>query len=398
MLACGAACSGGALMSGFVVPQGQLRASQRADIAMARAQAAPAVSSSGTSVPLLAGVGVALAAGAALVTPKKQAKQAVFLRAFENELGVQSPTGFWDPVGFTADGDVEAFNRRRATELKHGRISMLACMGYMTPEIIGKFPGYISPSTGLKYADIPNGLGAISKVPVEGWYQIIGYCLFVEYQSGFGKDWKEGRPGQLGWTALSSEDPAEKVKKLQAEIDSKIAPIADDIQGKFNKDLSEEFEYLRYCFYEGLRIESPVALALPTYFYEDVTLGGVPVDAGDMVCINIDWIHHDPTQWQRPDEFIPERFDTSHPMFKRPDGGPRHPMAFGPFLGGQRVCLGKSFAELMVRFVIAITFYHYEFELVDKDQAENKVRYNIAGMHEPKIIAKKIERNPLPKM
>jgi len=147
--------------------------------------------------------------------------------AFENELGVQSPVGFWDPVGFTADGDVEAFNRRRATELKHGRVSMLACMGYMTPEIIGKFPGYISPSTGLKYADIPNGLGAISKVPVEGWYQIIGYCLFVEYQSGFGKDWKEGRPGQLGWTALSSEDPAEKVKKLQAEIaNSRLAMTA----------------------------------------------------------------------------------------------------------------------------------------------------------------------------
>ena len=29
--------------------------------------------------------------------------------AFENELGVQAPVGFWDPVGFTADGDVAAF-------------------------------------------------------------------------------------------------------------------------------------------------------------------------------------------------------------------------------------------------------------------------------------------------
>merc|ERR1711877_6969 len=26
------------------------------------------------------------------------------LRAFENELGVQAPVGFWDPLGFTADG------------------------------------------------------------------------------------------------------------------------------------------------------------------------------------------------------------------------------------------------------------------------------------------------------
>ena len=57
---------------------------------------------------------------------------------FKNELGVQAPTGFWDPAGFTADGSVEDFKRRRQTELKHGRISMLATMGYITPEHLGK--------------------------------------------------------------------------------------------------------------------------------------------------------------------------------------------------------------------------------------------------------------------
>ena len=55
------------------------------------------------------------------------------LRAFENELGVQEPVGFWDPAGFTADGSAENFARRRQTELKHGRVSMLATMGYITP-------------------------------------------------------------------------------------------------------------------------------------------------------------------------------------------------------------------------------------------------------------------------
>ena len=56
------------------------------------------------------------------------------LRAFENELGVQPPLGFWDPLGFTADGDVNFFERRRQSEIKHGRIAMLATMGYITPE------------------------------------------------------------------------------------------------------------------------------------------------------------------------------------------------------------------------------------------------------------------------
>ena len=57
---------------------------------------------------------------------------------------------------------------------------MLATMGYITPEITGKLPGYLSPSAGLKFADIPNGLGAISKVPAEGWAQIVAYGAFCE--------------------------------------------------------------------------------------------------------------------------------------------------------------------------------------------------------------------------
>ena len=37
---------------------------------------------------------------------------------------VEAPVGFWDPAGFTADGNSENFARRRQTELKHGRVSM----------------------------------------------------------------------------------------------------------------------------------------------------------------------------------------------------------------------------------------------------------------------------------
>merc|ERR1712008_636856 len=88
------------------------------------------------------------------------------------------------PLGLAADGNVETFKRRRETELKHGRISMLATMGYITPELVGKFPGNISPSKGVTFDSIPNGLGAISKVPALGWVQIFAYCAFCEYSGG----------------------------------------------------------------------------------------------------------------------------------------------------------------------------------------------------------------------
>merc|ERR1712176_1326605 len=106
------------------------------------------------------------------------------LRAFESELGVQAPVGFWDPVGFTKDGDAQDFRRRRVTEIKHGRVSMWATMGYITPELTGKFPGYLSPSADLKFEDVPNGLAALSKVPTAGWIQILFYGLFCEGSQG----------------------------------------------------------------------------------------------------------------------------------------------------------------------------------------------------------------------
>eukprot|EP00438_Fugacium_kawagutii_P030863 Skav215437 [mRNA] locus=scaffold745:294911:295539:- [translate_table: standard] len=138
----------------------------------------------------------------------------------------------FDP-GFTADGSVENFKRRRQTELKHGRISMLATMGYITPEItgeqdqnvfdklivlhVGKFPGYLSPSAGLKFADVPNGLAAISKVPAAGWGQILAYMAFCEVS----QDQSPGTPaaaGDFGFKVLTASDPAEKTKKLSAEL------------------------------------------------------------------------------------------------------------------------------------------------------------------------------------
>merc|ERR1719424_2800831 len=159
------------------------------------------------------------------------------LRAFESELGVQPPVGFWDPAGFTKDGNAASFKRRRETEIKHGRVSMLATMGYITPELVGKFPGEISPSLGVKFADVPNGLAALSKVPGAGWLQIVAYCLYCE-SGPFGYNADPNRkPGELGWRpiGLYSTDATVRQRRLAAEIaNGRLAMMA--IIGMFFQD------------------------------------------------------------------------------------------------------------------------------------------------------------------
>uniref|UniRef100_UPI002FE4FB16 Chlorophyll a-chlorophyll c-peridinin-protein-complex I-14, acpPCI-14 n=1 Tax=Amphidinium carterae TaxID=2961 RepID=UPI002FE4FB16 len=153
---------------------------------------------------------------------------------FENELGVQAPTGFWDPLGFAKDGSMKAFKRRRASEIKHGRIAMLATMGYITPELTGKFPGLLSPSMGLKYEDIPNGLGAISKVPAVGWAQILAYTFYCE-QSQDQSEGSAGEAGDFGFKVLTSKDEEGLKRKLNSELaNGRLAMMA--IIGMFFQD------------------------------------------------------------------------------------------------------------------------------------------------------------------
>ena len=122
---------------------------------------------------------------------------------------------------------------------------------FCRPRITGKLPGYLSPSAGLKFADVPNGLAAISKVPAAGWGQILAYMAFCEVS----QDQSPGTPaaaGDFGFKVLTSSDPAEKTKKLSAELaNGRLAMMA--IIG---------------MFFQACLIQSNVVLCF--LWYEDV--------------------------------------------------------------------------------------------------------------------------------
>ena len=76
------------------------------------------------------------------------------------------------------------FKRRQQTDLMRGRVSMLASMGYITPEIIGKLLGYVNPAMGITFAGVPNDWAAISKLPSAGWAQVLDYGAYGERALG----------------------------------------------------------------------------------------------------------------------------------------------------------------------------------------------------------------------
>eukprot|EP00526_Cylindrotheca_closterium_P023669 CAMPEP_0113620964 /NCGR_PEP_ID=MMETSP0017_2-20120614/10697_1 /TAXON_ID=2856 /ORGANISM="Cylindrotheca closterium" /LENGTH=196 /DNA_ID=CAMNT_0000530667 /DNA_START=100 /DNA_END=690 /DNA_ORIENTATION=- /assembly_acc=CAM_ASM_000147 len=83
---------------------------------------------------------------------------------FANEIGAQVPLGYWDPLGLCADGNKENFDRLRYVELKHGRVAMLAVVGYLVTYAGVRFPGA---------EDIPAGWAALPAVPAAVWVQMV---------------------------------------------------------------------------------------------------------------------------------------------------------------------------------------------------------------------------------
>lgn len=76
--------------------------------------------------------------------------------------------------------------------------------------------------------------------------------------------------------------------------------------------------------------------------FRDVTVDGVDIPRGMLVLYSPYLTHRDPSLWERPTVFMPERFDTG--------GAPA--WGYIPFAAGERTCLGRHYAHLLMRTVL----------------------------------------------
>ena len=169
-----------------------------------------------------------LIASAAAFAPAQQASNtALKASAFEDELGVQPPLGFWDPFGLLNGADEERFNRLRYVEIKHGRIAQLAFLGNIITRAGIHLPGNIDYS-GHSFDSYPNGIAAIKgpdAIPFNGIGQIICFIGFLEITfmkdvPGTGNEFVgDFRNGYIdfGWDTFSEE---EKIQKRAIELNN----------------------------------------------------------------------------------------------------------------------------------------------------------------------------------
>ncbi|KAL2344007.1 hypothetical protein Fmac_005292 [Flemingia macrophylla] len=156
----------------------------------------------------------------------------------------------------------------------------------------------------------------------------------------------------LEWTMSELLKHQDVMYKLQDEVRSVVGErthITDEALG--------QMKYLKAVIKESFRLHPPLPLLVPRKCMEDIKVKGYDIAAGTQVLVNAWAIGRDPSSWDQPLEFKPERFLRSSIDFKG------YHFELIPFGFGRRGCPGIVFAITIIEMVIANLVHQFDWSL-----------------------------------
>lgn len=142
------------------------------------------------------------------------------------------------------------------------------------------------------------------------------------------------------------------INKLKQELDAAL-----DGQDPITASHIENLPYLQACIKETLRLHPPAVLTLPHRAYASCSVMGYTIPKNAQILVNLWAIGRDPTAWEEPSQYQPERFLISAVDFKGND------FEFLPFSAGRRICPGMIMAAKIVSLLVAELVYFFDWSL-----------------------------------
>ncbi|KAI7741914.1 hypothetical protein M8C21_008896 [Ambrosia artemisiifolia] len=149
------------------------------------------------------------------------------------------------------------------------------------------------------------------------------------------------------------------MKKLQQEI----TEIGKGKSMIYEEDL-ERMPYIKAVVKESLRLHTPLPFLLPRKLVQDVKVMGYDIAADTQVIINAWAIARDPTLWEEPNEFRPERFLNNSIKYQGLN------FEWIPFGAGRRSCPGIQFSLPVMELALANIVYKFDMALPNEIKNE----------------------------
>ncbi|CAN0900325.1 Cytochrome P450 71A1 [Linum grandiflorum] len=148
------------------------------------------------------------------------------------------------------------------------------------------------------------------------------------------------------------------LKKAQEEVRKVVGK-----KPKVEESDLDNLSYLKCVIKETLRLH--VSGIIPRQTTSAVKLNGYDIPANTRVLINTWAIQRDGKQWERPEEFNPERFVGNELDFR---GQHKEYLPFGT---GRRICPGISYALKEVEYVVANLIYKFDWGVAGGKRGED---------------------------
>jgi len=156
----------------------------------------------------------------------------------------------------------------------------------------------------------------------------------------------------LNWTWYLLATHPRAAARLYAELDATPAKSGLSIQD------TENLRYTQAVLQEAMRLYPPGWILSRRTIAAD-TLSGYAVPPATDVMLSPYLIQRHPRHWDRPAEFLPERFADSAT-------DPRDDWIYIPFAAGPRHCVGETFAMYEMTVHVARVARRWRFEYVDE--------------------------------
>lgn len=152
----------------------------------------------------------------------------------------------------------------------------------------------------------------------------------------------------LSWIFYQLAANRSVYEKIKAEADTFAT-------GEITLDTLQNLVYTKNVIEETLRLYPPVWVIARKAIAGDTFNRAVSIPGGATVLLNIYGMHHQAANFSSPEVFNPGHFHTDNKV--------HHPFAYLPFGGGQRTCIGKQFAMMVMQTVVCRLVREFEFEV-----------------------------------